>query len=93
MNFREVVGLVLMIIGAALVPVAWITSRQLWAVAGVMFVIGALLFYTKRMEARAAELEKEGGSSTSGHGVPKDLHNYSGWRTGGRSETMDGDDE
>lgn len=93
MNFREGIGLVLIVVGAALVPVAWMTSRQLWAVAGVMIVIGAFLFYTKRMDARAAELEKEGGSSTSGRGVPADIHNYSGWRTGGRSETMDGDDE
>jgi hypothetical protein len=93
MNFREVAGLVLMTIGAALIPVAWMTSRRLWVIAGVVFIIGAFLFYTKRMHARAAELEKEGGSSTSGTGVPADIHNYSGWRTGGYSETMDGADE
>jgi hypothetical protein len=88
MSFREVIGIVLIIVTVAVTPVAWMHSRMLWLVSGLLLILGAVLFYTERMTGRAIELEKyETGGS--GSAVPRDIHNYSGWRTGGRSETMD----
>ena len=92
MNLREAIGLSLIIVALVLVPVAWAFSRLLWALAFFMFVAGAMLFYTERVRKREEKIEKEsGGTSCHGTGtaMPTDIHNYSGWRSGGRSETMD----
>ena len=48
---------------------------------------GALLFYTDRNIKKELELAKE--STSAGKNVPSlpgDIHNYSGWRNGGRSD-------
>jgi len=89
MNLRELIGFVLIVVSVALTPVAWMFSRILWVVCGLLLVLGTALFYTERMTRRAIELEKHGTGGSGSPGVPKDIHNYSGWRTGGRSETMD----
>ena len=73
-------------------PVAWAFSRLLWALAFLLLVAGATLFYTEHMRKKEEKLEKEtGGASCHGAGaaMPTDIHNYTGWRSGGRSETMD----
>ena len=92
MRLREAIGLILVIIALVLVPAAWAFSRLLWGLALLLFVAGLLLFYTERMAKREERLEKKTGRA-SGHGegtfVPTDIHNYTGWRSGGRSETMD----
>jgi len=92
LNFREAVGLLLVVAGLVLVPVAWAFSRLLWLLAALLFAAGAMLFFTERRMKRELALEKEiGGSSRSGNGtpMPSDIHNYTGWRSGGRSGTMD----
>jgi hypothetical protein len=88
MSFRELIRVVLIIVSVALTPVAWMHSRILWLVSSLLLILGAVLFYTERMTRRAIELEKH-ETGGSGSPVPRDIHNYSGWRTGGRSETMD----
>ncbi len=92
MAAREIFGLVLIAIALVLIPVAWVSSRTLWFVAFAMFAIGAALFFSERVYRRMAKSEKEGsggGSETSGRPMPNDMHNYTGWRSGGRSESMD----
>lgn len=91
MTFREATGLGMTIAGVLVLPIAWMFSRSLWLVAGVLIFVGVALFYTERVRKRAEQLEKEAGGSGSGPCVPGDTHNYSGWQTGGRSGTMDGD--
>jgi hypothetical protein len=89
---RETIGLLLIVAALVLVPVAWVSSRLLWALAFVLLVAGVMLFYTERVRKREEALYKEtGGDSCHGTGtpVPTDVHNYTGWRSGGRSETMD----
>jgi len=91
---REAIGLSLFVLSIALTPVAWATSRLLWAVCGLLFLLGAALFYTQRMVDREIASAKDGGEAASRYTGPKmsgDVHNYSGWRSGGRSETMDAD--
>lgn len=90
MAIREIFGLVLIAIALVLIPVAWVASRVLWFVAFAMFVGGAFLVFSDRVTRRLAEAEKEGSGSAgpSGRAMPTDIHNYTGWRSGGRSETM-----
>ena len=88
---REIFGLVLIAIALVLMPVSWMTSRVLWFVAFAMFVGGLALVLTDRVARRMAEADKEGSRTAdfSARTMPTDLYNYTGWRSGGRSETMD----
>ena len=65
-------------------------SRILWLVSFSLFAVGLWLFDTFRFCRRAAQLEKAtGGHLLEGGSTPTDIHNYTGWQDGGRSETMD----
>ena len=90
MTVREFIGLGLLIAGVAIVPLGWIVSHKILLLASLLFGVGAWLFYTARMLKREELLAKEGTQSGS-HGpvVPKDVHNYTGWRTGGRTHPLD----
>jgi hypothetical protein len=88
MSFREWVGLVLVAVGLVLAPVAWAFSRPLWALAFGVMVVGLMLFFTERVSRRMKRSSESAGSG-HGHPLPTDIHNYTGWRSGGRSETMD----
>jgi len=92
LNRREAAGLLLIVAGLVLMPVAWAFSRLLWALCGVLLAAGVLLFYTERRMRREAQLSRDAVSSSgsgTGSPVPNDIYNYTGWRSGGRSETMD----
>ena len=90
MNFREVLGLLLIVAALVLVPAAWAFSNLLWALAFVLLIVGAGLFYTERVIKKEQQIEKEsGGSCQGGHAMPTDIHNYTGWRSGGRSGSFE----
>lgn len=90
MNILESFGLVLIVAALFLVPVAWAFSPLLWALSFLLLVVGAWLFYTERVMRKEERLEKEaGGSGLSGRAMPNDIHNYTGWRSGGRSESFE----
>lgn len=90
MNLREALGLLQIVAALVLVPVAWAFSNLLWALAFVLFVVGAGLFYTERVIKKEEKLAKEtGGSCQGGHAMPTDIHNYTGWRSGGRSGSFE----
>ena len=92
MNFREALGLLLIVASLVLVPAAWAFSNLLWALAFVLLVVGAGLFYTERIIKKEEQLEKEsGGSCQGGRAMPTDIHNYTGWRSGGRSSSFESD--
>jgi membrane protein implicated in regulation of membrane protease activity len=90
MNLREAIGLALIIAALVLVPVAWAFSRLLWALAFFLLIIGVTLFYTERVKKREEKLQKETGGVQSHNAIlPADIHDYTGWGSGGRSQTMD----
>lgn len=94
MNFREASGLVFIIAALALIPAAWVFSRLLWLSAILLFAVGGTLFYTERIQRREERLEKEvSGPDSYGAAMPTDIHNYTGWRSDERSQTMDGSSE
>jgi len=90
MTAREIIGLVFLIVGTATVPLGWIVSHRILLLAGLLLGVGAWLFYTERMLKREEQLAKESaGGGNYGHPIPGDIHNYTGWRTGGRTEPFD----
>jgi hypothetical protein len=89
MNLRESIGLALLVIGVALVPVGWIVSHEMLVSAAIALALGGWLFYTPRIQKREAKLAKEGGPASGGPAMPNDINNSTGWRTGGRTETIE----
>ena len=90
MSFREWLGLILTVVGLVLTPVAWAFSRPLWVLAFGLMGVGLMLFFTDRVYRRLKRSSdhSSGSGNTSGHAMPTDIHNYTGWRSGGRSESM-----
>ena len=89
MSFREWVGLILVAVGLVLMPVAWAFSRYLWLVAFGVLVVGFMLFFSVRVQRRMyGSSESVGSGHGQGRPMPTDIHNYTGWRSGGRSESM-----
>ncbi len=86
-RIREVAGLVIAIAGVALVPLGWYFSRMLWAVAVVLVIVGLVLLLTDRLLKSEREIENTSSAYAPPvrSSVPGDIHNYSGWRDGGRS--------
>lgn len=90
MAFREIVGLVLIVVALVITPVAWVSSRTLWFVAFGMFFVGAWLLFSDRVLQRIDKSRRPAsGDQGTGNAMPNDIHNYTGWRSGGRSESMD----
>lgn len=92
MTTRELAGLVFLIAGVAIVPLGWIVSHKILLLAGLLLGVGAGLFYTARMLKREEQLAREStGGGNYGPPIPGDVHNYTGWRTGGRTQPLDSD--
>jgi hypothetical protein len=94
LNFREILGLVLIVLGMIIIPTAWMFSRTLTVIAFVLLFVGFTLFYTERIMKREERMAKEAGSSgeNCGNPMPTDINNHTGWRTGGRrADHNDGD--
>lgn len=93
-TFRAWSGLALIIAGLLLLPAAWAFSRTLWLASFSLIAAGLWLFETYRIRRRSVRHEQEtGGKSSVGRDTPTDIHNYTGWKQGGRSETMDASSE
>jgi tellurite resistance protein TehA-like permease len=86
-RIRVAAGLVIGAIGAALVPLGWYFSRMLWIAAFVLFIVGLILMLTDRVLKSEHEIETTSSAYAPPvrPSVPGDIHNYSGWRDGGRS--------
>ncbi|MCA1791941.1 MAG: hypothetical protein LC667_19465 [Thioalkalivibrio sp.] len=85
-NVREGIGFVLILAGLVLTPLAWMWSARLWLLAFSLYTGGVVLFVTNRMAKRFEE--SDGDGSEGGRALPTDIHDYTGWSTGGRSSTM-----
>ncbi len=88
MTARELLGLVSLVLGILILPLGWIVSHKILLLASLILCIGAWLFFTERLLKK--ELGKESSDiSNSGPHVPADVNNYTGWRTGGRTQPLD----
>lgn len=94
MNARETLGLILIVIGLILTPVAWMFSRSLCAITLMVLFFGAYLFYSERMIKKQEKLNKKHGEIMRDSSGPTDVNNNPGWGSSGNSETIDfGDDD
>ena len=84
MSARELIGLLLVIAGAVVVPLGWIVTHKLLIVAAGLLGIGGVLVYTGRVIRREQQQ-----SGSQGSAVPADINNSTGWRSGGRTETFE----
>ena len=87
MEARNYIGIVLVAIGTTIIPIGWMFSPILTVVGFLLFSLGVIIFMTQRYiekseEAEFGSREKE----QSGPGMPADIHDNSGWGSGGRSE-------
>jgi protein-S-isoprenylcysteine O-methyltransferase Ste14 len=90
MSIREIVGLILIIAGAAVTPLGWIVSHKILIAAAALIAVGGTLFYTARVMKREERLAREqSGGDNYGPAVPRDINNSAGWRSGGRTETLE----
>ncbi|MFC1772171.1 hypothetical protein ACFL3A_02315 [Pseudomonadota bacterium] len=85
MEARQYIGIVLVIIGTTLIPIGWMFSTITAVVGWVAFVLGLAIFITQRYIEKTEEAEF--GSGRGGSGIPTDVHDHSGWGSGGRSES------
>lgn len=58
MTTRELVGLVFIIAGVAIVLLGWIVSHNILLLAGLFLGVGSWLFYTARMLRREKQLAR-----------------------------------
>jgi hypothetical protein len=89
MKLREGLGLLLTVVGVALVPLGWMVSAKIYLLSCLLVGAGVLLFYTEQRRAREERVERERVGGGTGTGVPGDAHNYSGWQTDGRRQPLD----
>lgn len=89
MSLREISGLLLVIAGAAVIPLGWIVSHKLLIVAVALLGVGGVLVYTGRVMRREEEQRRMAGAAGGGAATPGDINNSTGWRTGGRTETFE----
>ena len=85
MKFRELIGLLLIVLGFVITPVAWAYYHILWGLCILLIGGGAYLFHTERVSKKLDEIEKEdqysSRSSNYSAPMPSDIFNYTGWRS------------
>lgn len=87
MEARNYIGVVLVAIGTTIIPIGWMFLPILTVMGFLMFILGLVIFMTQRYIEKCEEAEFGGqGSKSHGPGMPSDIHDYSGWGSGGRSE-------
>jgi hypothetical protein len=87
-SLREILGIALVALCLALVPVAFMYGVRFLVIAVVAGGAGTLLFHTGRVRRRAREARRDGGTEEMRDVPPGSLDRD--WR-GGRSELMDRD--
>ena len=85
MEARNWIGIVIIFIGLILQPIGWM--YYLWAqtLSFALIIIGALIFATQKFLDK--QVEKDHETCSGGQAMPGDIHDYSGWGKGGRSDS------
>ena len=86
MEFRNWIGITIIILGVALQSIGWMFYFPLQIVSFALIVVGVMVFVTNKFLDKSVENEFKSGSS-SGSAMPGDVHDYSGWGKGGRSDS------
>ena len=85
MEPRNWIGIIIILLGVILQPVGWMFVFWVQILSFVLITIGVFIFVTQKYINYKEE--KEFVSRRSGSGMPGDIHENSGWGSGGRSES------
>lgn len=83
MELRHWIGFAFLIAGISLQPIGWMFFTWVHIVSFVLILVGVALVITDRY------IEYSDGGKFWGYGstaLPGDIHGYSGWDKGGRTE-------
>jgi uncharacterized membrane protein len=86
MEARNYIGIVLVVIGTTLIPIGWMFSPVTTLIGFLLFVLGLVIFMTQQYIERSEEAEFSRFGKRGNGGMPTDVHDHSGWGSGGRSE-------
>ena len=86
MEPRNWIGIMIVIAGVIIQPIGWMFHFWLQVASFILIFVGVLIFATQKYIQKSEEREF-GSSSGSGQAMPGDIHDYSGWGEGGRSES------
>ncbi len=85
MEPRNYIGLLLVLAGVVLQSIGWIYSTIVAVLSFVLIALGLAIFITQRVLEKMEDREFGHGGG-GGPAVPGDIHDYSGWGKGGRSD-------
>jgi hypothetical protein len=83
MSARNIVGLMLLLVGVVLQPVGWMYTHWATAVSFAAIVAGVLMLYVERRHDEGNAWA--GTRRPAGRDMPGDVHGHSGQYSGGRS--------
>ncbi len=86
MEPRNWIGITIIIAGVIIQPVGWMFAFWLQVVSFLLITVGVLIFVTQKYIQKSEEKEFS-SSSANGPAMPGDIHDYSGWGEGGRSDS------
>ena len=92
MEFRNWIGIIIIIPGVLLLPIGWMFYFPLQIISFGLIFVGVTVFATNRFLDKTVESEFNGGSR-SGSAMPGDVHDHSGWGKGGRSDSWSSDQD
>jgi hypothetical protein len=85
MSTKEIIGLLLIIVGVVIIPLYWIVTHNLLllALAGVLLFVGPILFYAERFTRKEDEQLKALGIIRESNYISGDFNNStgSGWES------------
>ncbi|GAB6042880.1 hypothetical protein [Endothiovibrio diazotrophicus] len=90
MEPRNWIGIIIILTGVIVQPVGWMFAFWLQILSFILIFIGVFIFLTQKYIEKTEESEFGSGSGGS-HAMPGDIHDYSGWEHGGRSESWSSD--
>ncbi len=86
MEGRNWIGLGFILVGVIIQPVGWMFVFWLQILSFVLIFIGTFIFVTQKYIEKSEEKEFA-SSGSGGPTMPGDIHEYSGWGSGGRSDS------
>ncbi|MBQ4810580.1 hypothetical protein J8M20_04500 [Pseudoalteromonas luteoviolacea] len=91
MEARNWIGLGFIIVGVVLQPVGFMFVFWIQILSFILIFLGAAIFSTQKYLDHKMEKEYSSGHH-NGQKLPGDIHDYSGWGEGGRSESWQSSD-
>ena len=87
MERRNLIGLVLLVLGVILQPVGWMYVFWVQMLSFALIGIGVVVFITQKCVEKLEDGAEGRGGYSRGAGMPGDVYDHGGWGRGGRSDS------